>query len=279
MEEKFEIVDLKNMVRGNHFNARILRGDFKGRPIDPFLGVDHAWVNAPTFPPHPHAGFSAVSYVLEDSETGILNRDSLGTRNLILPGGLHWTAAGRGVVHEEVPIEAGKITHMLQIFVNLSPHKQQADPFTLSLEPERVPIVLMPGVRIRVPLGTLFDRVSPLAPPTDVGLFDISLDGGAKVELPIRENTAAFVIPISGRLTVGGQSFDAIASGIPVFEPTNSHRTITLVANEGLAQAVIFSGEPLRQPVYWQGSMAMASPLALSKAVAEFSAGRFGTIN
>ena len=65
-------------------------------PIDPFLGVDHAWISTPTFQPHPHAGFSAVSYLFLDSETGIDNRDSLGNRNHIQPGGLHWTAAGAG---------------------------------------------------------------------------------------------------------------------------------------------------------------------------------------
>src|SRR6266508_3788 len=87
--------------------------------IDPFIGVDHAWMSAPTFPPHPHAGFSAVSYLFLDSETGIANQDSIGNHNLIRPGGLHWTTAGRDVVHEEVSAEAGKTVHSLQLFVNL----------------------------------------------------------------------------------------------------------------------------------------------------------------
>ncbi|WP_436304007.1 MULTISPECIES: pirin-like C-terminal cupin domain-containing protein [unclassified Variovorax] len=55
--------------------------------IDPFLGIDHAWMSAPTFPPHPHAGFSAVTYLFLDSETGIANPDSPGNSTLIQPGG------------------------------------------------------------------------------------------------------------------------------------------------------------------------------------------------
>lgn len=31
--------------------------------IDPFLSVDYFRMSAPTFPPHPHAGFSAVTYL------------------------------------------------------------------------------------------------------------------------------------------------------------------------------------------------------------------------
>lgn len=77
-----------------------------------------------------------MSYLFLDSETGIDNRDALGNRNLIQPGGLHWTAAGKGVVHEEVPAEQGKTVHMLQIFINL-PQEHQADaPFAFgTLQP------------------------------------------------------------------------------------------------------------------------------------------------
>lgn len=48
------------------------------------LKVSRRRVDAPTFPPHPHAGFSAVTYLFLDSETGIANRDSLGNSTLPL---------------------------------------------------------------------------------------------------------------------------------------------------------------------------------------------------
>ena len=92
------ILPLQRANHGSHFRAYGLHGSEMGL-IDPFLGVDHAWISGPTFPPHPHAGFSAVSYLFLDSETGIANHDSIGNHNLIRPGGLHWTTAGRGVVH------------------------------------------------------------------------------------------------------------------------------------------------------------------------------------
>lgn len=171
---------LQRMNHGSQFRAFSLRGDQYAKPIDPFLGVDHAWISGPTFPPHPHAGFSAVSYLFLDSETGIDNRDSLGNRNLIQPGGLHWTAAGQGIVHEEVPAEPGKTVHMLQIFINLSERKQDAAPFALSLEAQDVPVVYKPGAKIRVPFGCLEGAVSPLAVPTEVRLLDIHWRMGAK---------------------------------------------------------------------------------------------------
>lgn len=52
---------LQRMNHGSQFRAFTLRGDQFAKPVDPFLAVDHARVRGPTFPPHPHAGFSAVS--------------------------------------------------------------------------------------------------------------------------------------------------------------------------------------------------------------------------
>lgn len=127
-----DIAQLHRMNIGSGFRAYSLRGGEMAEPIDPFLGVDHAWMSEATFQPHPHAGFSAVSYLFLDLETGINNRDSLGNRDRIQPGGLHWTAAGRRVVHDEVPAVSGKTVHMLQIFVNLSVDRHQRRLHSLS---------------------------------------------------------------------------------------------------------------------------------------------------
>lgn len=236
----------------------------------------HAWISTPTFQPHPHAGFSAVSYLFLDSETGIDNRDSLGNRNRIQPGGLHWTAAGRGIVHNEVPAETGKTVHMLQIFVNLAADKQNADAFALSLEPQDVPIVQLPGVKVRVPLGVFGAVCSPLHPPTEVSLLDISLDEGAELSLPVPTGHNAFIMPIFSTLEINGEVFDANQPRLPVFLPQETSGEITLRAKHGNAKAVLFSGLPLRQPVHWQGSLALASPEALSDRIAAYQRGEFG---
>ena len=195
------IATLQRANHGSGFRAYGLRG--VAALIDPFIGVDHAWMSRPTFPPHPHAGFSAVSYVFLDSETGIRNRDSIGHHNLIRPGGLHWTTAGRGVVHEEIPTEADKTVHSLQIFVNLPPESQEVEPFVLSLEPLDVPVVQLPGVKVRVPLGSYGNVQSPLRPPMAVDMLDISLEDGA--ELVVDAGHCTFIMPIFGVVAVNGQ--------------------------------------------------------------------------
>lgn len=273
-----QIAQLHGMNIGSGFRAFALRGGGKDDSIDPFLGVDHARMSEPTFATHPHAGFSAVSYLFQDSETGINNQDSLGTRNLIRPGGLHWTAAGRGVVHDEVPAVTGNMVHMLQIFVNLPAERQLDAPFALSLEPQDVPLVQLPGASIRVPLGSYGNARSPMRPPTEVNLVDISLEDGAELILPIAAGLGAFILPVTGNVEIDGQRFDAKETQLPLFAVQATTRDITLKATQGPAQVVLFSGMPLRQPVHWQGPMAMASVEALNERIAAYQRGEFGTV-
>lgn len=236
---------LNRMEHGAQFRATALRDNGRTGAMDPVLGIDHAFMAGPTFPPHPHAGFSAVSYVFADAGTGLKNRDSIGTQNLIRPGGLHWTAAGRGIVHEEVPAEDGKTAHLFQIFVNLPAASQSAAPFAISLEPEDVPVVVLPGVRIRVPLGRFGDAHSPLDPPTQINLVDIELEAGASIEVPVVVGENAFVMPVRGRVAVNGDEYDADDMEIPAFPSTGAAQAILLEARGEAAQVAVFSGRPI----------------------------------
>lgn len=237
------IAPLQRANHGSHFRAYGLRGI--AALIDPFLGVDHAWMSAPTFPAHPHAGFSAVSYLFLDSETGMSNRDSIGTQNLIRPGGLHWTTAGSGIVHEEVPAETGKTVHSLQTFVNLAREQQNIAPFALILEPQDVPVVQLPGVKVRVPVGSFGDARSPLNPPTAVTMLDISLEESAELAVPVAAGHCAFVMPIFGTAMVDGQNFEHNDLKLPVFPAQGTPHVITLQAPHGSAKVMLFSGPPL----------------------------------
>ena len=81
---------LRESQMGPGFSAYSLRS-LSDYPLDPFLNFDDFRMSVPTFPPHPHAGFSAVTYMFEDSPGAFINRDSLGDRSRIGPGALHWT--------------------------------------------------------------------------------------------------------------------------------------------------------------------------------------------
>ena len=270
-------VRMQRANRGAHFRAYRLHGANPAQ-LDPFMGIDHAWMSEPTFPPHPHAGLSAVTYLFLDSETGIANRDSNGNRTLIQPGGLHWTAAGRGVVHEENPAVQGSTTHLLQIFINLPRERQNDAPFALTLAPHDVPVVTQSGVKVRVPLGSFEGVSSPLTPPTDVTLLDISLEAGAEMDLAVPAGKRAFLMPIYGSAELDGESFGLDDLGAPILPPADGATTHKLTGGAGGAKVVVFIGQPLRQPVLSNGPMAFASQEHLIAATAAYQRGEMGRL-
>lgn len=234
---------LKPFRHGNHFRANALRG--AASLIDPFLGVDHAWMSGPTFPMHHHEGMSAVSYLFLDSETSVDNHDSLGSRHLIRPGALHWTTAGSGIDHEGQPVETGKIVHSLQIFVDLAPERRNIDAFTLTLEPEDIPVVQTVDATVRIPVGGFGKTRSPLVPPTDVTLLDITVRPGRSLAIPIAAGERAFFLPISGMVTLEEESYDASDLRVPVYLAQETARHAMLHAPYG-AQVMFFTGPSLQ---------------------------------
>jgi len=262
---------------GINFRAYTLRGESVAQ-LDPFLAVDHAWMSGPTFPPHPHAGFSAVSYLFLDSETSIANRDSLGNKNIIQPGGLHWTAAGRGVVHEEIPAEQEKTVHMLQIFVNLPKEKQKEHPFALSLPSQDIPVIQETGARVRVVLGQLGEIKAPIDTPTEVNVYDISLDDKKELRISIPAGHNAFVLPIFGSSEIDGKHYASDIPNIPVYAHSDQAQEVQLLATNGDCKVVIFTGKPLHQPVYWKGPMALSTQTDLADAVSAYQQGKFGAL-
>ena len=82
--------------------------DVPGVSASPVTVLDDFRMGGLRICPHPHAGFAAVTYVLEDSRGDLRSRASSGIDIVVGPGGIVWTHAGSGVVHEEVPAVPGR---------------------------------------------------------------------------------------------------------------------------------------------------------------------------
>lgn len=210
--------------------------------ISPFIGVEHYWMNGQIYPPHSHANMSALSYLLCDSQTGLNNHHSMGGVDKVRPGGLHWITAGRGMVHEELPIETGKTVHGLQVFVALPRDGRDISPYHLQIEPEDVPLIEGEGFDVRIPVGHYADAHSPLEPPTNVTLLDIALDENAGLNIPIAAGHSFFALPITGTVQIAGQAFNRDALDIPVIRAQHSPRIVDITAQQGGAEVVVFSG-------------------------------------
>lgn len=237
------LAPLQRANHGEHYRALRLSG--AANLIDPFLGVDHAWMSGLAFPMHPHAGLSALTYVFLDSETGLANQDSLGNNIVIRPGGLHWIAATSRLMHVEVPAEKAKTVHFLQILVGLPTSIHGAKPFSLSLEPYDVPVVMMERAKVRVVLGKFDGVSSPIEVPNQITMLDIFLASDSAVRLHVPAGECCFVMPIYGVVSIDNEIYGISDLRLPVYAAINQPQIIEIEARNGSAKLIFFSGQPI----------------------------------
>ena len=245
-----------------------------GERASPVNVIDHFRVCGRPFPPHPHAGFSAVTYVFEDSQGGLRSRDSLGDDVVIGPGGICWTEAGSGVMHEEVPADPGRELHGLQVFVNLSSKNKLVVPRMLRLQPNQVPEWRSDaGDRVRVVVGSFEGISSPLVPTELFNLLDIELRSEMSFSLQDAHNALLYVL--TGGVLVRADGQVQKVAGEHALGLYGSGGIVTLEAVHP-AHFVILSGAEIREPVLVHGSFIMTEPSQIEAAVARYRAGQMG---
>lgn len=243
--------------------------------LDPFLNLDDFVMSEPTFPPHPHAGFSAVTYMFEDSAGAFQNRDSLGDQSRIEPGALHWTQAARGMMHEEVPERPGDACHGLQMFVNLADRHKQAEPAAFHLSSADVPEVRAPGTRVRVLVGAHRGVASPLSNLlTPITFLDVHIEPGAGLWLDAPREHNAFALVIRGGGSVAGAPVEAHDAVLLAHDGDH----LRLEGGAGGMQVLVGAGAPIGEPVVYGGPFVMARAEDLAAARARFARGGMGTL-
>ncbi len=255
-----------------------LNGEFLADYMDPFLMVDHFHMAQPFFPPHPHAGFSAVTYMFPNSRNGFINRDSRGDRSIIGPGAMHWTTAGAGIVHEEVPIKNGVVCDGLQIFVNLAAKDRLMSPESHQLEEADVPKERAAGREVRVVVGSHAGLTSPLAPPVDVVLLDVSLGPGGTFRHEFPAGQIGFVYAVSGAADFGPSDRPVrIAAGAAGgFGPKGAALG---ARSEGGVHFVLAAGKPLKEPLVSYGPFVMSTSEQIQQAVKDYQSGKMGRLD
>jgi redox-sensitive bicupin YhaK (pirin superfamily) len=248
--------------------------------LDPFLNLDDFHMSLPTFRAHPHAGFSAVTYLFEDSTGAFLNRDSLGDRSRIDPGDLHWTQAASGMLHEEVPETPGADCHGLQMFVTLSEDNELKLPRSFHLNSADVPEVKTDGVRIRVLCGESNGVVSPLNELlTPITLLDIHLKPNAAVTHELPEDYFALAMVIHGEAcvdTLEGLTTIAQHQAIAFAQDGDA---VKFTSGSTEAHILFGAGEPTGRSNVWAGPFCLSSQQRASEAIERYQQGRMGFLS
>jgi redox-sensitive bicupin YhaK (pirin superfamily) len=259
---------------GDAFIALRLGSLAFGREGDPIINLDHFQMGGPTFPPHAHAGFSAITYMLPESSGGMRNRDSLGDTSLIPPGGLHWTAAGSGIVHEEVPDRGGETVEGFQIFIRQPVSQETAAPAIHHVEPHHVPMVPLGRGHARVLAGQFGGLSAPFPSPSPLALLDLTLAAGDPFSWsPEPGITTCTLYLFVGSLTVG----DAHITAPALILFARGEAAINVAARD-CARCLLLAGAPLDAPSVSNGPFVLSSQAALDDAVHRYRNGAMGRL-
>jgi len=195
--------------------------------------------------PHPHIGLATVTYLYRGE---FLHRDSLGSKQLILPGAVNWMVAGHGVTHSErttPETRAGR--HELfgvQTWVALPAHAEDTAPAFEHHSRETLPVLEAEGARLRLILGAAYGQRAPAQVFSETFYVDAELDAGARLPLPDNHEDRGLYV-MEGEIEVAGDVFGA--GRMVVFRPGDK---LAVTAGPVGARLILLGGATLEGPRY-----------------------------
>ena len=248
--------------------------------VSPFLLFDYAGphVFGPNEGPprgvgqHPHRGFETVTIVYDGE---VSHRDSAGGGGTIRTGDVQWMTAGSGIIHEEFHSrgfsKTGGPFRMVQLWVNLPAKDKSTPPAYQAITSEQIPTVTFDGGKARIIAGQFGDTEGPARTFTPVNLWDVRLDAGHEVTLPLPEGHNSMIAVLAGHVSVG----DTGLGEAEIARFSNDGDGVTVRA-DGDSVVLVLTGEPIDEPVVGYGPFVMNTQAEIRQSIADFNAGRFG---
>ncbi|WP_345156651.1 pirin family protein [Pontibacter saemangeumensis] len=253
--------------------------------IDPFLLLHHHKSHLPegALPhrsgvgPHPHRGFSPVTFVYEG---GVHHRDSRGNNSVVYAGGTQWMNAGRGVVHSERPPadiqEHGGVQEIIQLWVNLPKAHKMNQPEYIPLQAEDTPVLELEGGRtkVRVVAGAFGEVQGPIKTLTPILALRIEMEAGAASSFPIPEHYNAFIYLLDGTIHLEGYG-EVEGHHLVLLKQDGEGCTIEAKAQSRL---LLLAGEPLQETVVSHGPFVMNTQSEILQAMRDYQQGKMGVL-
>lgn len=239
--------------------------------LDPFLMLDHFGSNDPDdyiagFPDHPHRGFITLTYMLDGR---MQHRDSLGNTGELRAGGVQWMKAASGVIHSEMPQQQAGLMRGFQLWINLPAREKMSDPEYQEFQPERIPQHQGAGQQVKIICGEYAGRRGPIQDPhTEVGYFDIAIEGGARFVHPVPAGHRCFAYVFEGSAETQGETL--ATHTLAVFGDGD---TVELQAGSAGTRLILVAGRPLNEPVAQYGPFVMNTQAEIETAFMDYRSG------
>lgn len=253
--------------------------------IDPFLLLHHARIKIPGernaltlgVGPHPHRGFSPVTFVYEGA---VHHRDSRGNSSVVAAGGTQWMHAGMGIIHSERPSQelanTGGYMEIIQLWLNVPKKAKMVQPEYHPLSVENTPQWQDESgkVSIRVAAGEYKNVKGPVKTYTTVNALRVTMQKEGEHEFSLPANHNCFLYLVRGTLQLAGYGL-VEQKNLVLFE--NNAENFKIGARED-SQFLVMSGAPIDEPIAQQGPFVMNTDTEILEAMRDYQMGKMGIL-
>lgn len=250
--------------------------------IDPFLLIHH-WKRLMKggdqqkhvgVGPHPHRGFSPVTFVFEGA---VEHRDSLGNRATVTKGGTQWMHAGKGITHSERPsktiAEEGGLQEFIQFWVNTPAAHKMETPYYLPISYKDTPKVHKGAIEIGVVAGSFENKNGPAKTYNNQILLRGETHANDNISITIPENYNMLIYILNGSITTGGVE----AKTKDLIWYNNDSDIVNLQLIEG-TRFIVLSGEPINEKLSSYGPFVMNTQTEILEALKDAQMGKMGVL-
>lgn len=253
--------------------------------VDPFLLLHHAKFkfteNAPALQqgvgPHPHRGFSPVTFVIDGE---VHHRDSRGNNQVAKKGEVQWMNAGAGIVHSERPSQAlangNGSQEIIQLWINSPASKKMSPPSYQFLAQSDIPVFESPDqlVKSKLIAGSYKEKNGKIEADSEMIIIWSESQTSGSESFTIEERFNSMLYLIKGEISVSG--FGMIeAKSLVVFENLGSDIEINAKRD---AQFLLLAGVPLNEKLVQQGPFVMNTETEILEAMRDYQMGKMGIL-
>ena len=137
----------------------------------------------------------------------------LGNVGELVPGGVQWMTAGRGVIHSEMPLQESGRMRGFQLWLNLPAREKMQPAWYRDIPASELPVTALPGGgQLKLIAGSVMVDGQPLDGPingpakrlsTDPLYLDLDLPAGSRHVQAVPMGHNAFVYAYEGSVTIG----------------------------------------------------------------------------
>lgn len=250
------------------------------KQIDPFLLIHHMqpYPVKPgedlRIPPHPHAGFEVVTYLLDGE---FFHRDSKGHNQVASGGDINWMTSGAGILHSEGPtaefLTQGGNVELLQVWINLPAEKKTLDATFKHYAGDILPVVKKTNSTIKVLIGSYEGQSSPIATHTDMFWYHIQTKAGQLFTIPVNANHSSALYMLKGEIKLLNETVSA--GQLADLELNGDQMVFSATQDSSL---IVFGGQPIKEKVVSYGPFVMNSFEEVQSAIEKYESGKMGVL-